>query len=155
MSPGPEGARGASTDTEGDPMRVTSVMAVVTVADFDAGLAWYGRFFGRDADRRPMDGLAEWLLAETAVVQLVHDPDRAGYALLTLGVTDLDATISDLGERGLATAEVVDGVIARIASIADPEGNTITLAEPDEADSDPGIGSRLDEFAEVNAEERP
>ncbi len=142
------------TAGEGDPMRVTGVMAVVTVADFDVGLTWYGRFFGRDADRRPMDGLAEWCLAGSAVVQLVHDPDRGGCALLTLGVADLDATITDLGGRGLATGEVVDGAIARIASITDPEGNTITLAEADEADSDPAIGSRVGEFAEFDAAER-
>jgi hypothetical protein len=28
-----------------------SVMAVVTVADFDGGLDWYERFFGPPADR--------------------------------------------------------------------------------------------------------
>jgi predicted enzyme related to lactoylglutathione lyase len=129
-----------------DSVKVTSVMAVVTVASFDAGLEWYERFFGRGADQRPMGGLAEWRLGNTGVVQLVHDPDRAGRALLTLGVADLDETIAHLAERGLATGEVVEGVIARIASISDPEGNTITLAQPDEADSDPAIGSRIREF---------
>jgi glyoxylase I family protein len=136
-------------------MRVTSTMAGIAVADFDAGLAWYERFFGRDADRHPMEGLAEWRIVETGVVQLVHDPDRAGFALLTLGVADLDATLADLAERGIVTADVVDAAIARSASITDPEGNTITLAEPDEADIDPAIGSRLDELAEANADERP
>ncbi|WP_198961921.1 VOC family protein [Pseudonocardia sp. MH-G8] len=129
-------------------MRVTSVMAVVTVADFDAGLTWYERFFGRDPDRRPMDGLAEWRLTDTGVVQLLHDPDRAGRALLTIGVTDLDEEVARLAEREIASGDVVEGVIARIASISDAEGNTITLAQPDEADSDPAIGPRMGEFEE-------
>lgn len=110
-------------------MPITSVMANVTVADFDGGLDWYERFFGRPADRRPMDGLAEWQLTETGVVQLVHDRDRGGSALLTLGVEDLDGTIAELARRGLTVGEVIRGVVARIASISDPEGNTITFAE--------------------------
>lgn len=56
-------------------MSINSVLAVVTVADFEAGLAWYERLFGRPADRRTV------------------------------------------------------GVIARIASITDPEGNVITFGE--------------------------
>lgn len=110
-------------------MSITSVMANVTVADFDGGLNWYQRFFGRPADRRPMGGLAEWQLTETGVVQLVQDPDRGGSALLTLGVEDLDGDIAELAERGLAVGEVTEGVIARVAAISDPEGNTITFAE--------------------------
>ena len=44
----------------------------------------------------------------------------------------------------------VEGVVARIASITDPEGNTITLAQPDEADSDPAIGPRVGEFTHAD-----
>ena len=110
-------------------MSITSVMAVVTVADFDAGLDWYQRFFGRPADLRPMDGLAEWHLTETGVVQVVYDSDRGGSALLTLGVEDLNGIIAEFAARGLTVGEVIEGVIARIASISDPEGNTITFAQ--------------------------
>jgi glyoxylase I family protein len=127
------------------------MMAVLSVADFDTGLEWCERFFGRGPDHRPMECLAEWRLTDTGIVQLVHDPERAGRALLTLGVAELDETIARLGERGVATSEVVEGVIDRIASINDPEGNTITLAQPDEADSDPAIGPRVGEFTEGEA----
>jgi predicted enzyme related to lactoylglutathione lyase len=136
-------------------MTLTTVMAVVTVADFDAALAWYERFFGRPADHRPVEGLAEWQLTRGGVVQLAHDPDRAGHALLTLGVTDLDAEISRLAGQEIANTEVVDGVIARIASISDPEGNVITLEQADEADSDPAIGPRIPEFEQTDADDTP
>ena len=110
-------------------MSITSVSAVVTVADFEGGLAWYERFFGRPADQRPMDGLAEWHHTESGAVQVVHDAERGGRALVTLGVDDLDGFIAELSSRGLSVADVIDGVIARIASITDPEGNVITFAQ--------------------------
>jgi hypothetical protein len=46
-----------------------------------------------------MDGLAEWHLTKTGIVQVVCDSDRAGSALLTLGVKDLDRIIAQLVER--------------------------------------------------------
>ena len=136
-------------------VRPTSVMAVLSVANFGDCLGWYERFFGRGADQRPMDGLAEWRLTDTGVVQLVHDPERAGRSRLTLGVAELDETITCLAERGVTSGEVIEGVIARLASITDPEGNTITLAQPDEADSDPAIGPRVGEFTVDNAPDLP
>jgi predicted enzyme related to lactoylglutathione lyase len=108
---------------------ITRVSAVVTVADFEGGLAWYERLFGRPADQRPMDGLAEWHHTESGAVQLVHDAERGGRALLTLGVDDLDALIAELSARGLTIGDVIEGVIARITSITDPEGNVITFAQ--------------------------
>jgi predicted enzyme related to lactoylglutathione lyase len=108
---------------------ITSVSAGVTVSDFDRGLAWYERFFGRPADQRPMDGLAEWHHTESGGVQIVHDTERGGRALVTLGVDNLHALIAELAERDIRVGDVIEGVIARIASVEDPEGNVITLAE--------------------------
>lgn len=108
---------------------ITSVMAVITVADFDGGLAWYERFFGRPADQRPMDGLAEWHLTETGVVQVVYDSNRGGSALLSLAVENLDGIIAELTERRFTVGDLIEGVIGRIASIPDPEDNLITFAQ--------------------------
>jgi predicted enzyme related to lactoylglutathione lyase len=61
---------------------------------------------------------------------VVYDIDRAGKALLTLIVDDLDEQIAALAERGLPTGAietVSEG--ARRATITDPEGNMITFAE--------------------------
>ena len=110
-------------------MPITTVTAVLTVADFDRGLAWYERFFGRPADLRPMDGLGQWELADGGAVQVLLDAGRAGRAVLTLGVDNLDAAITDLNSRGLHVGDVVEGVMAKLTALADPDGNTITLAE--------------------------
>ena len=115
-------------------MSITRVMAVVTVRDFDDGIAWYERLFGRPADQRPMDGLAEWHRTESGAVQVVHDAQRGGRALATIGVDDLDGLIAELAERDINVGDVIEGVIARITSVEDPEGNVITLAEAYDAD---------------------
>jgi predicted enzyme related to lactoylglutathione lyase len=113
---------------------ITRVMAVVTARDFDDGIAWYERFFGRPPDARPMDGLAEWHHTESGAVQVVKDTERGGRALVTIGVDDLDALIAELAERDINVGDVIKGVIARITSVEDPEGNVITLAEAYDAD---------------------
>jgi glyoxylase I family protein len=112
-------------------MPIDAVMAGIAVADFDAALTWYERLLGRPADDRPMDGLAEWRFPGTGVIQVIHDPDRAGRALLTLALDDLEAHVAGLEERGLAPSAIdrttSDKVL--IATIADAEGNAITLVE--------------------------
>jgi predicted enzyme related to lactoylglutathione lyase len=109
---------------------IRNVLAELGVADFDAALAWYARLFGRPPDRRPMDGLAEWQLTETGGVQLFHAPDNTGSALITLSVDDLERHHADLAARDLPVGAITTGDRARFATIPDPEGNTITFAEP-------------------------
>jgi catechol 2,3-dioxygenase-like lactoylglutathione lyase family enzyme len=112
-------------------MRIKDVLAGIAVADFESALAWYERLLGRPADEIPMDGLGEWHFAETGWIQLIHDADRAGNALLTLQVDDLEGYVALLEERGLAPGPIDDTTSDSVlfAAIADPEGNTITLVE--------------------------
>jgi hypothetical protein len=78
-----------------------------------------------------MEGLAEWHFAETGVIQVIHDAGRAGNALLTLSVDDLATHVAALEKRGLAPGAIDDTTSDKvlIATIADPEGNTVTLVE--------------------------
>jgi catechol 2,3-dioxygenase-like lactoylglutathione lyase family enzyme len=110
---------------------IKGVLAGVAVSDFDSARSWYERLLGRPPDEAPMDGLAEWLFPETGAIQLIHDPERAGRALLTVEVDDLQAEVGLLEERGL-TPDAIDDTTSdkvKFAAIADPEGNTITLVE--------------------------
>lgn len=116
-------------------MQITNVRAVIAVADLDAALAWYGRLFGRPADSRPMDGLAEWDVTESGGISLLRDADHAGSSLTTLIVDDLDQQIADLAARQLDGGAITTGDFARFAVISDPEGNTITFAQPLSAES--------------------
>lgn len=107
------------------------VYAGLAVADVEAALGWYERLLGRPADARPMDGLAEWHFAGSGAIQLVEDADRAGGGLITLAVDDLERHVGELRERGLSPeaidSETSDKVL--FATVADPEGNAITLVE--------------------------
>ncbi|MGH2558268.1 MAG: VOC family protein [Thermomicrobiales bacterium] len=111
-------------------MPITNLLAVVTVGDFDAALTWYERLFGRPADRFPMAGLAEWQITSAGGTQLLHDAERGGGALLTLAVDDLERHVADIAERGITVGAITRGDMAQFASITDPEGNTVTFAEP-------------------------
>lgn len=111
-------------------MSVAKVLAVVPVADFDAAVAWYERFLGRPADARPMPGLADWHITDSAWVQVFRDPDRAGSTLLNFAVYDLSTHVAELATRGITAGEVTTtDKNAKLAPVTDPEGNTIALIE--------------------------
>lgn len=109
-------------------MPVTRVLAALAVADVEAALGWYAGLFGRPGDERPRDGLAEWHVPGSGVVQLVEDAGRAGRSLLTLGVDDLGAELVALRERGLDPDDTTSDKVM-FAPLTDPEGTAITLVE--------------------------
>ncbi len=112
-------------------MAITYVFAGVPVSDYENALPWYERLFGRPPDRLPADDEAVWHLAETGLVYLVRDQERAGRALVTLIVDDLERSLTDLAERGLAPTRVdATPGVGRKAELIDPEGTKITFAQP-------------------------
>jgi glyoxylase I family protein len=88
------------------------------------------RLLGRPSDLILKENEAAWQVAETGWLYLVGDTKRAGKALLTILVDDLEAHVADLAERGLATGaiETVPGVVRKTV-ITDPEGSKITFGE--------------------------
>ena len=111
-------------------MTIKHVFAGIAVADYDSALAWYKRFFGRSPDVIVTEHEAMWQVAETGWIYVVGDTNRAGKALLTFLVDDLEDHVAKLGERGLETSaiETVPGLY-RKAVITDPEGNMISFGE--------------------------
>lgn len=105
------------------------LFAGVAVADYGAAIAWYAQFFGRPADIPVAEQEAMWQVAAAGWVYVVGDPGRAGNALLTLAVDNLDARVAALAERGLTVAEFQTVPGGRKAAFYDPEGNQIALAE--------------------------
>jgi hypothetical protein len=69
-----------------------------------------------------------WQVADTTWIYVVGDTNRAGSALLTLLVDDLEGYVAELGERGLAPGAIdtVPGLY-RKAVMTDPEGNMISI----------------------------
>jgi len=112
------------------PLTINHVFAGIAVADYDAALVWYTRFFGRSPDVIVTENESMWQVAETGWIYLVGDTNRAGKALITLLVNDMEDHVAELRERGLATSaiETVPGLY-RKAVMTDPEGNMISIGE--------------------------
>jgi predicted enzyme related to lactoylglutathione lyase len=111
-------------------MAIKHFFAGVPVADYGSALAWYVRLFGRAPDFHPNDTEAVWKVGDAGWIYVVTDTERAGKALLTLLVDDLEDQVAELAKRGLTTG-AIDTMpeVMRKAEIADPEGNRITFGE--------------------------
>ncbi|GLZ41932.1 VOC family protein [Actinokineospora sp. NBRC 105648] len=111
-------------------MPVTKVLAVVPVSDFDTALTWYESLFGVGPSARPMPGLADWHVFDTAWVQVFTDPERAGRTFLNFAVDDLAEHAATLAARGITLGETTTTAKnATLGSVVDPSGNTITFIE--------------------------
>jgi predicted enzyme related to lactoylglutathione lyase len=110
---------------------IKALLAVVPVADLDQAVEWYESFFGRPADTKPMDTLAEWHLSELGVVQVFQDPDRAGRTAVNFTVDELDAVLAELATKGITSTDpqVVSSGRQRLATTTDPDHNQLGLIE--------------------------
>jgi catechol 2,3-dioxygenase-like lactoylglutathione lyase family enzyme len=99
----------------------------IPTADFESALAWYERFLGRTPDRFPNDHEAVWQLADTGLIYLVVDARRAGNALVTLSVSDLDGWLDEVSTRGINVGEIdtMSGIVRKTA-IAQPSAPSST-----------------------------
>jgi predicted enzyme related to lactoylglutathione lyase len=122
---------GGPRDEEVAAVPITTVLAVIPVADVDSACGWFESFFGRPADERPMDSLAEWHLSEPGIVQVFQSPDKAGQTAVNFIVDDLDDYLAGLASKGITATEPqeVSQGRQRLATITDPDGNQLSLIE--------------------------
>jgi catechol 2,3-dioxygenase-like lactoylglutathione lyase family enzyme len=95
------------------------------VRDVTAARAWYERLLG-EPSFFPNASEVVWTLADGRSLYVAQDPPRAGGALITVFVDDLDARIREIGARGLEPAEretYSNGV--RKATYRDDDGNEV------------------------------
>ena len=99
-------------------MPITHLFAGVAVSDFAAARRWYEALFGRPPDMLPKEGEAVWHVTTFGSVYVTADPARAGSALVTIAVSNLD----ELG---------ADSSALRQLTITDDDGNCIKFfADP-------------------------
>ena len=109
---------------------INNVVAVISVKDQQSAVGWYTRLLGREADVVPMDGVAEWLLADNAWLQVGIDPERAGYTTVIIGVNDIDVQRSFCEKAGVPLGEVVEiPQTIKMAETADPDGNKVVFVQ--------------------------
>ena len=115
----------------GPTVAITHVFASIPVIDRDAAAAWYGRLAGRDPDLIPNEDEAAWQLTDTGWIYVIADPGRAGSALNTILVDDVEGFLAALAERGIPSGPVETyGNGVRHTTVTDPDGNRLKVAQP-------------------------
>jgi predicted enzyme related to lactoylglutathione lyase len=106
------------------------LFAGLPVTDYAAARPWYERLLGGEPTFMPHATEAVWSVAEHRAVFVVEDGVRAGRALVTIMVDDLDAVVEQIASRGLQADERVtysNGV--RKATYRDTDGNEISYGD--------------------------
>jgi hypothetical protein len=96
------------------------------VSDYEAAKPWYERLLGGEPSFVPHATEAVWELAEHRFLFIVEGAERAGGAIHTVFVDDLDALVAEIATRGIEPDErVTYPGKARKAIYRDADGNEI------------------------------
>ena len=106
-----------------------SVVAVLPVTDHAKAVSWHQKWIGRGPDVEPMEGVAEWQLADNAWIQVALDPESAGRTSVVVGVKDVDVQRSACAAADVAVGEVKDYGFVKTAEAVDPAGNKIVFVQ--------------------------
>ena len=107
------------------------LFAGICVSDYAAARPWYERLLGSEPSFLAHETEAVWELGEGRWIFIVEDAARAGRALHTIFVDDLDRVVSEIAARGITPTEretYSNGV--RKAIYRDAEGNEIGFGGP-------------------------
>jgi hypothetical protein len=104
------------------------LFAGVPVTDFQSALPWYQRLFGAEPAFFPHPTEAVWELAEHRYLYIVEQPQRAGHAVHTLFVDDLDERLADISGRGIdpASSEAYENGVRKV-NYRDADGNEVSF----------------------------
>jgi hypothetical protein len=107
------------------------LFAGIPVTDYEAAKPWYERLLGGEPSFIPHATEAVWELAEHRYLFIVEDAARAGGAIHTIFVDDLDARVTDIASRGIEPDErITYPGKARKAIYRDADSNEIGFGGP-------------------------
>lgn len=107
----------------------TDLFAGVRVRQLADARAWYERLLGSEPAFFPNDVEAVWAVGEHRWLYVLQDSERAGSALVTIMVADLDATAEAIRRRGIEPTELEDYGEARKYVFHDADGNEIGIGQ--------------------------
>jgi hypothetical protein len=102
----------------------TDMFAGIPVRDFANALPWYEKLIGSAPTFFATETEAVWEIGEHRWVYIEQVPERAGHAMQTIFVDDLEARVAEIAERGLAPSKretYANGV--RKVTYRDADGN--------------------------------
>jgi predicted enzyme related to lactoylglutathione lyase len=96
----------------------------IPVSDYPAALVWYEKLFGKPPTFAAHETESVWELGEHSYVAVDLRPERAGHAVNTIFVADLDERVAAISARGIEPAERerYDNGVRKITYV-DPDGN--------------------------------
>ena len=102
------------------------LFAGVPVSDYQRALDWYEGLLGSGPAFLPNATEAVWELAEHRYLYIALLPKRAGHALHTVFVDDLDERVASISARGIepASRETYDDGVRKV-TYRDRDGNEI------------------------------
>jgi catechol 2,3-dioxygenase-like lactoylglutathione lyase family enzyme len=102
------------------------LFAGLPVSDYQRALSWYERLLGSKPAFLPNATEAVWEVAEHRYIYIKESSERAGHALHTLFVDDLDERIECIGARGIEpdSQETYSNGVRKVI-YRDPDGNEI------------------------------
>ena len=102
------------------------IFAGVPVSDYQRALEWYEGLLGSGPAFLPNATEAVWELAEHRYLYIAVLPERAGHAVHTVFVDDLDERVASISARGIEPAlrETYDNGVRKV-TYRDRDGNEI------------------------------
>lgn len=107
--------------------KTNNLVSVINVSDYEASLAWYQTWLG-EPDEMPMEGMAEWRIADNAWLQLTSG-SATGQTEVVIGVDDVAACREALIRAGIDEGKIVDWEVLLACDISDSYGNKIPLVQ--------------------------
>ncbi|GAA3541646.1 VOC family protein [Nocardioides daeguensis] len=102
------------------------LFAGICVRDHARARPWYDALLGGPPTFVAHEKESVWEVAPHRWLVVEERPERAGYAVQTLFVADLDARVAAITGRGLEpTSEEVYGAGVRKVTFRDPDGNEV------------------------------
>jgi catechol 2,3-dioxygenase-like lactoylglutathione lyase family enzyme len=129
---------------------VTHTFAGLPVTDYTTAYEWYVRLLGREADVFPHGRECVWHLTQTSSIYVAQDPERAGRALVTLALDDLDDHERRLRQASFAFSDEASGSAPRRLIVNDPDGNRLSFFQ--DPSSPGGMSTRLGQCSGMTPE---
>jgi catechol 2,3-dioxygenase-like lactoylglutathione lyase family enzyme len=102
------------------------LFAGIAVSDFERAIAWYERLLGGPATFEAHATEQVWTLADGRSIYVELRPDRAGAAMVTVFVDDLERLVEAAASRGVEphSRETYGNGVRKVVYL-DPDGNEI------------------------------